>query len=264
MTFAHYDATKLQLVRWQSKPPTLPNDTEDGAVRAVADTMRTVDAEGPQPAPSTQAAQRLKRHQLTDAARQAGVHTLSWSAWRHPSGTEDTVARVITDLNAKLCAMTGLTGPVLGLGGLVRLSLDDTTSSSAPTVQAHRQSYPVGKAQANMAGSFRLSLDKDPSVYDLAHGWLHALDYAVALNTGKPLLGHTAEWQRRVGPEGSADAQQRLAAFLQTVCASPDVQSCFSSLVAPAPDGALSTQMLERRTRRALSYPVVPKSPKHP
>lgn len=173
-----HDAGFLSAVRsWMKPPPpTVESLSLEQIVEKVAGLMTrrelAID-------PSDHTGDGRKR--LNEVARRAGIHTLSWNSWLYPKGSEHWLADQLEACHRALSSMSDMSGPCLGLGGFLRLSLDDNTlSDSGGSMRSHGGQWSKNQIGSNHAGANTLRLSSALSWGALGHEWIHALDYALS------------------------------------------------------------------------------------
>lgn len=114
---------------------------------------------------------------LKQAMKQVGLHTLTWSKWLYPTAQDEAIlGGCLVAFNEGLKAQTGLSGPLLGLGGGTRLHMDDDTVVDHGGAFSNSLRVYSKTAGKNAFGSTQIRVPSHTGFQPLAHEWFHAFD----------------------------------------------------------------------------------------
>jgi len=141
------------------------------ATQKVGHTLRRTELVGGEETESTP---------LKQALKETGLHTLTWNRWLYPTKEDQArLGKFLVSFNKGLQAQTGLSGGVLGLGGSVRLHLDDDTIVESGGVFSNSLKTSNKRKGQNAFGTTQIQVPSYLGFIALAHEWFHAFDCTV-------------------------------------------------------------------------------------
>lgn len=173
LRFIYKDSMEVKVVRWiDTSRPAHESQDWDAALTFVSQKMtRCVlsDKDAPiAPVP------------IKEAMRQIGLHSLTWNRFLYPSVEDEAIlGGMLVAFNKGLQLQTGQGGPLLGLGGMLRLHLDDDSLLDHGGVFSNDIKTHQITGSKNAFGSTHIRLPAYLGLRTLAHEWMHAFDCAM-------------------------------------------------------------------------------------
>ena len=140
---------------------------------------------------------------LRQALKETGLHSLSWNKFLYPTPEDEAqLGGALVAFNKGLQKQTGLTGGVLGVGGGVRLHLDDNTVVDSGGVFSNSLRIHSVRTGKNAFGTTQIRLPSYLGFRTLGHEWFHAFDCTIG-----NVHEHEMSSRRSNTPAGMAVAQ---------------------------------------------------------